>query len=91
MSLDGRGWFKRAMDAQSQLWNARYLNGDPNECVSGRCYRRGVLEGSTGWNRARRVVDWLFSLVGESEHCRKAWIKDNRWAGRRLRMLRRRV
>ncbi len=82
MQIDKRGWLLRSLDATSQWMNTVLLGGDPNECISGRCWREQ--------RRVYRAIDWLFFLVrGESNHCRRAYNKDNSWAGHRMVQIRR--
>ena len=68
------------LDALTQLLNCAVLPGaddtNANESTSGRCYRRGVMEGSAGWLRARNLIDRLFSLFGDADHCGNAYRAD---------------
>lgn len=76
--MDRRSWIERNLDANSQLWNVRYFNGDPNECISGRCYR----ENRAFWVDIIDAIFWIFA--GQDNHCKNAYLKDNMWAGKRL-------
>lgn len=61
----------RVGDAISQLLNTVFLNGDPNESISGRAYRQG-------W-RIRVIIDAIFWPF-ETEHCKNAFDNDLRKA-----------
>lgn len=79
--IDNRTWLLRWLDATSQWLNAFFLGGDPNECISGRCWREQRM--------IYKSIDWLFWVIrGEVNHCQNAYRKDNKWAGKRLRMIR---
>lgn len=69
-------WIIRVGDAASQLVNVMLLNGDPNESVSGRCFRRVVLEGSSnwGWKAGLWLIDTAF--FWQARHCQKAHQHD---------------
>lgn len=71
-------WVIRVGDAGSQLMNVLLLNGDPNESVSGRCYRRVILDGSTnaGWRFGLWFIDKGFTALGQQRHCQKAYLAD---------------
>jgi hypothetical protein len=62
----GRTW-----SALSQLANTVLLGGDPNESISGRCYRQS-------WLPAMRAINALF--FWQSNHCRGAYSNDRNWA-----------
>jgi len=67
----------RTGDALSQLANVALLAGkNPNESISGRCWR---LRTEPGWKQARTAIDWLFSLWHPS-HCQQAYYSDLRRA-----------
>jgi hypothetical protein len=61
-----------SLDAISQWMNVtlfpRIHDTDPNESVSGRSYREGVV-----WRI--KFIDFMFSWL-ETEHCRKSFEKD---------------
>lgn len=78
-----RPYLLRVADSLSQLANTVLLLGEPDESVSGRCYRRGVLDGARRWRCAMRVIDWLFSRW-ERQHCRLAHEADLQRARERL-------
>jgi hypothetical protein len=50
------------------------FNGNPDESVSARAYRKGVIEGESGWAGARRWIDAVF--FWEAAHCQKAHQHD---------------
>lgn len=58
----------------SQLLNVLLLNGSPDETISGRAYRRGVLMGSDRWARVQRGIDRVFFF--QREHCRASHSRD---------------
>ena len=63
----------RIGDAISQLLNVVFLlSKNPNESISGRCYR---MRHKQHWHIAMVVIDFLFSGV-EQEHCQKAYDND---------------
>ena len=67
----------RVGDATSQLLNIMVFLGDnPNESVSGRCYR---LRQHFFWGKLKVVVDTLASPF-EEDHCRVAYDGDLRRA-----------
>jgi hypothetical protein len=57
--------------AVSQLANVVFLFGQPNESISGRCYRQS-------WLPAMRVINAL--LWWQNQHCRGAYNNDRTWA-----------
>ncbi len=66
-------YFIRVGDATSQLLNVVFLfSQNPNESISGRCYR---MRHKKQWKIAMTVIDFLFSLV-EQEHCQKSYDSD---------------
>lgn len=64
-------WFVRVMACVSQTANVVFLNGHPNETISGRCYR----EGRTEWVE---IIDAIFFF--DPEHCLGSYLKDYTWA-----------
>jgi len=63
----------RIGDALSQLLNVAFLfSQNPNESISGRCYR---MRHKKQWSIAMTVIDFLFSPV-EVGHCEKAYDND---------------
>jgi len=70
----------RVGDAFSQFINAAFLRGNPNESVSGRCYRVHVLEGndSKRWRYGYGAINWVFSLwpFRQENHCKEAYWGD---------------
>jgi hypothetical protein len=67
----------RVLGALSQLVNT-LIGGHPNESISARCHRQGVIVGHKGWRRARKIVNWLF--FWEADHCYTAYLTDVKWA-----------
>lgn len=65
--IDKRLWIWRFLDASSQILNVGLFNGDPNESVSARVYRR----------KHRRLVKLINTVFfWQDDHCRKAFEKD---------------
>lgn len=58
----------------SQLVNVIVFGGLPDETVSGRSYREGVLGGCPIWARRRRVIDAVF--FWDPGHCRRSHERD---------------
>lgn len=77
LNQTGGRWLRLAA-LGSQLINVLLFNGSPDETVSGRAYRQGVLMQHAGWARARRVIDRVFWWDGE--HCYKSHMQDVRMA-----------
>lgn len=71
-------WFIRCGDAFSQFLNTAFLNGDPNESISGRSYREFVLEGNNSWGWAYRSINRLFAAwpLRQDNHCKEAFDND---------------
>ena len=72
----------RIGDCISQLLNVAILFGDnPNESISGRCYRnRKIL----GWAITLVIIDFI-AYPFERNHCRVAWEADIERAKRLIR------
>jgi hypothetical protein len=69
-------YFIRIGDATSQLLNVMFLlSQNPNESISGRCYR---MRHKKQWKIAMTVIDFLFSPI-EVGHCQKAYDNDVAW------------
>lgn len=66
----------RIGDALSQLLNVLFLNGHPNESLSGRAYRTG--------SKWRAVIDAIFWF--DRNHCFISYMNDVRYAGQLLGM-----
>lgn len=62
----------------SQLLNVILFDGSPDETISGRSYRQGVLKAHEGWDRARRIINKLF--FWQEDHCRLSHEQDLRFA-----------
>lgn len=63
-------WLIRVLSALSQLANAVFLNGHPNESISGRSYREN-------W-KIRHVIDTL--LWFDEDHCMNSHLNERVWA-----------
>jgi hypothetical protein len=51
--------------------------------VSARSHIEEGFEGSKGWSRARRVIDWVFRhmpVFGQEDHCRLSYERDIEFA-----------
>jgi hypothetical protein len=72
--LTMRGRLARLGTTTSQFANVLLFDGHPDESVSARAYRQGVLGGHPGWNRARKVLDKVF--FWEPDHCAKSHKED---------------
>lgn len=59
----------------SQLLNVVFLNGEPDECLSGRAYRT-----DTRW--AIVTIDTIF--FWDEDHCKSAYMNDLSYAGKVL-------
>ncbi len=57
----------RVAIALDQLVNSIF-GGYPNETLSGRAWRKGVLRGLPGWSLIRKLIDLIFFL--QPNHCR---------------------
>ena len=64
-------YLARIWSAFSQMLNVIMLNGDPNESISGRCYRQK-------WIKPMLIINACF--FWQSNHCRGAYNKDRVWA-----------
>lgn len=62
-------WILRVLSAVSQLANVVFLNGHPNESISGRSYRQN-------W-KLRHVIDTLFWF--DPEHCLNSHLNERIW------------
>lgn len=60
---------------QSALW-PRAHESNANESVSGRAYREGVIEGRVWPLKLQRLIDRVFQLFGDRDHCRNAYETD---------------
>ena len=58
----------------SQLLNVLLFNGSPDETISGRCYRQGVLLGQDSWYTWRRRINRVFFF--QQDHCRSSHQRD---------------
>ncbi|MFA5630349.1 MAG: hypothetical protein WC997_02455 [Porticoccaceae bacterium] len=61
-------------DALSQLLNVIiFFGSDANESISGRAHRQRY---HWFWGKFRKVIDWVFSWLGEAGHCESAYRAD---------------
>jgi len=72
----GQGIVKGARLAAllSQFFNLALCNGSPDETLSGRAYRQGFLQGGKGWNRTRKVIN--FVVFWQTDHCYTSHLQD---------------
>ena len=63
----------RVLSALSQLVNASFLNGHPNESVSGRSYREG-------WAIERWIDTFFLYVFSQPNHCMDAHLNEKVWA-----------
>jgi len=62
----------------SQFLNVVIYGGSPDETISARAYREGVLGGCPEWKRrADRLERWFPWDMGE--HCKRSHEKDAKW------------
>ena len=67
MKIDNRKRIYRFLDTLSQILNVIFLNGDPNESISGRCWREQRMT----------AVKWINRLFWwQYQHCRSAYQTD---------------
>lgn len=64
----------------SQMANAVILFGDPDETISGRSYRRGVLDGNIVWKGLSIVINCIFFL--QEDHVKESYVFDIKRARR---------
>lgn len=62
----------------SQFLNVIIFDGNPDETVSGRSYREGVLNGNAVWHRRHEMINKLF--LWDDQHCRNSYLKDVKFA-----------
>lgn len=65
-----KDYLVRVGNALSQLLNTVFLNGHPNESISGRSYREG-------WHTAQKVIDTIFWF--DPEHCMNSHLNERVW------------
>lgn len=65
-----RGW--RLALAQDQLGNA-LAGGDEDEVFSSRCYR---MRNKRPYCWLRPAIDAVAGWLGDEDHCRQSWIKE---------------
>ncbi len=66
---DPRSRLSRVASLASALVNVLVFDGSPDESISGRAYRQGVLGGNRAWRRAAARINCLFR---DPFHCRDA-------------------
>lgn len=85
MRFDNRSYLVRVGDAMSQLFNTIFLNGDPDESISGRSYRCYILKQSNLkiWALTYHLAEIFFYMRDRGEHCKLAFFEDmERWKRR---------
>ena len=78
--MDKRPRLERLATVGSQLLNVLIFDGSPDETVSGRSWREGMILGNPKWARRREWIDWLFGLFGDKHHCLKSHLIDLQFA-----------
>jgi hypothetical protein len=63
-------WILQVLIALDQLVNALLFFGWADETISARSWRQ---RDRWQWRVARRAIDWLFALLGDSNHCQGAF------------------
>ena len=63
-------WLLQVLIALDQLVNALLFFGFADETISARSWRQRE---KWQWAIARRFIDWLFALLGDSNHCEGAY------------------
>ena len=53
----------------SQAWNVLWFDGNPDETVSARSWREGMLQGNAKWKARRKRINRWFR---EPDHCRRS-------------------
>lgn len=71
----------------SQLINVLVFDGSPDETVSGRAYRQGILQGDAKWAQRRKIINRLF--FWDDDHCLKSHSQDRRMAEALIRIYKR--
>lgn len=85
MRFDNRSYLVRVGDAFSQLLNTLFLNGDPDESISGRCFRSFILKESDYkiWGLTYYLAEFIFWPRDRGKHCELAFYEDmDRWKKR---------
>ena len=72
--MSKRSRIARTGSLVSAFFNVWLFNGNPDESISARCYREGVLLDREKWGARRVFIDWLF--FWEPEHCMKSYLID---------------
>ena len=63
-------WLMKSGDALSQLVNAVFLNGNPNESISGRAWRTRSI-----WYKVIDALLWF-----DKDHCKNSYNNDIAYA-----------
>lgn len=71
------GRLARLLTCLSQTANVARYNGWPDETISGRAYRQGVLGGDPKWARRARFINRLFR---DPDHCLNSHLLDRAFA-----------
>lgn len=58
----------------SAFFNVWLFNGNPDESISARCYREGVILDRVKWDARRVFIDAMF--FWQDEHCMKSYLID---------------
>ena len=74
MDLLQRGRLSGLLTLSSQFLNVLLFNGSPDETVSGRSWREGVIAGDVTWARRRVLIDRVF--FWQRGHCRSSHARD---------------
>lgn len=84
---DIRSHIQKRGDALSQLVNAWFFNGNPDESLSGRSYFQTVIAEKEGrpvsslWKIVRFLAEALFYVSDKGDHTRLAFFQDIERAG----------
>lgn len=65
---------KQVAIALDQLFNTLVNNGFADETLSARAYR--MTDTSIGWRDVHITIDWLFKLIGKSNHCYASYLAE---------------
>ena len=72
------GRLLRLAALSSQMANVVLFDGSPDETVSGRAYRQGVLQLNPKWARRRRLINRVF--FWQPDHCKISHQQDVKMA-----------
>ena len=65
---------KQVAIAIDQLLNTFIEGGFADETLSARAYR--MTDASIGWHDVHVALDWLFKLIGRTNHCYKSYLAE---------------